>query len=96
MPIGGADLTAMGLEGPAVGRVLGRVRSAFLDGEVANREEAVALAEELARRKATSPAKAPGTKSSRKKAARKKAARSAAGGAGSKKRAPAKTSGDRT
>jgi tRNA nucleotidyltransferase (CCA-adding enzyme) len=87
MPIGGADLTAMGLEGPAVGRVLGRVRSAFLDGEVANREEAVALAEELARRKASSPAKAPGKKSSRKKAPR---------GPGSKKRAPAKKSGSRT
>lgn len=55
IPLSGGDLTGLGLSGPAVGRVLARVRSAFLDGEVANREEAMALAEELARRKAAAP-----------------------------------------
>ena len=50
LPVSGAELVALGLEGPAVGRVLARVRGAWLDGEVANREEALALAEELARR----------------------------------------------
>jgi tRNA nucleotidyltransferase (CCA-adding enzyme) len=49
-PVTGADLVALGLEGPAVGRALARIRAGFLDGEVANREEALALAEELARR----------------------------------------------
>ncbi|HKJ24047.1 MAG TPA: hypothetical protein VKB65_04440, partial [Myxococcota bacterium] len=34
----------------AVGRALKRVRTAFLDGEVENREEALALAAEVARR----------------------------------------------
>jgi tRNA nucleotidyltransferase (CCA-adding enzyme) len=50
IPVSGNELVALGLEGPAVGRVLARVRAAVLDGEVANREEAMALAEELARR----------------------------------------------
>jgi len=93
LPISGADLTAIGLEGPTVGRVLARVRSAFLDGEVANREEAVALAEELARRKAASAAKSAKKKSPKKKSARKKAGHSAAGAAAPKKKAAAKKSG---
>ena len=46
----GADLVALGLEGAAIGRVLARVRAAHLDGALANREEALALARELARR----------------------------------------------
>jgi tRNA nucleotidyltransferase (CCA-adding enzyme) len=50
-PISGADLTDIGLTGPAVGRALSRVRAAYLDGEVANREEAIALARELGRRR---------------------------------------------
>lgn len=50
LPIDGRDLLAAGLEGPAVGRALARVRTAFLDGEVGSREEALALAAELARR----------------------------------------------
>jgi hypothetical protein len=49
-PVTGSDLNALGLEGPDVGRMLARIRSAFLDGEIANREEALALAEEMARR----------------------------------------------
>ncbi len=52
VPLSGAELVALGLEGPAIGRVLARLRAAVLDGEVANREEAMALAEELARRSA--------------------------------------------
>ena len=48
-PLSGTELTDLGLSGPEVGRVLARVRSAHLDGAVANREEAIALARELAR-----------------------------------------------
>ncbi len=50
LPVNGRDLTALSLAGPAVGKVLSRIRSAYLDGEVANREEALALARELERR----------------------------------------------
>lgn len=50
-PVGGADLVALGLSGPALGRALARIRLAYLDGGVANREEALALAREIARRK---------------------------------------------
>jgi tRNA nucleotidyltransferase (CCA-adding enzyme) len=48
-PVSGSDLTALGLSGPAVGRALARVRSAFLDGTVHSREEALALAREVGR-----------------------------------------------
>lgn len=48
-PVGGAELVAAGLRGPAVGGALRRIREAWLDGEVANREEALALAREWAR-----------------------------------------------
>jgi hypothetical protein len=48
-PVSGSDLVGLGLAGPDVGRVLARLRAAHLDGEVANREEALALATELAR-----------------------------------------------
>jgi tRNA nucleotidyltransferase (CCA-adding enzyme) len=51
LPVSGSDLTAIGLSGPAVGRALARVRSAFLDGVVRNREEALALAREVGRHK---------------------------------------------
>jgi len=49
-PVSGRDLVELGISGPAVGRVLARIRSAYLDGGVANREEALALARELERR----------------------------------------------
>jgi tRNA nucleotidyltransferase (CCA-adding enzyme) len=49
-PVSGADLLDLGLSGPDVGRILTRLRAAYLDGDVANREEALALATELARR----------------------------------------------
>ncbi len=49
-PVGGVDLAELGLSGPEVGRALARIRAGFLDGEVANREEALALAEEIAKR----------------------------------------------
>ncbi|MAG33405.1 MAG: hypothetical protein CL908_21220 [Deltaproteobacteria bacterium] len=49
-PVGGSDLTELGLSGPEVGRTLARIRAGFLDGEIANREEALALAVEIARR----------------------------------------------
>jgi tRNA nucleotidyltransferase (CCA-adding enzyme) len=48
-PVSGSDLTALGLSGPAVGRALAHVRSAFLDGRVRSREEALALAREIGR-----------------------------------------------
>jgi len=50
-PISGEDLLEIGLEGPALGRVLNRVRIAYLDGALQNRDEAVALAREIARRR---------------------------------------------
>jgi tRNA nucleotidyltransferase (CCA-adding enzyme) len=50
-PVTGADLVAAGLSGPSVGRALARIRAAYLDGGVANREEAIALARELERRR---------------------------------------------
>jgi len=46
----GSDLRDLGLEGPALGRALAKVRAAYLDGALANREEALALARELAQR----------------------------------------------
>jgi hypothetical protein len=48
-PVGGADLVAAGLRGPAVGRALRRVREAWLDRAVRSREDALALAREVAR-----------------------------------------------
>jgi tRNA nucleotidyltransferase (CCA-adding enzyme) len=51
LPVTGADLTALGLEGPAVGRTLEAVRVAFLDGRVQDRDAALVLARELARRR---------------------------------------------
>jgi hypothetical protein len=50
LPITGDDLLAIGIRGPAVGRALARIRVAFLDRAVRDREEALALARELARR----------------------------------------------
>jgi tRNA nucleotidyltransferase (CCA-adding enzyme) len=47
-PISGDDLIALGLSGPAIGRGLSRIRVAFLDGALSTREEALALAEEIA------------------------------------------------
>jgi len=50
-PLNGDDLATLGLEGPAVGKVLGRIRAAHLDGAIANREEALGLAVEWVRRR---------------------------------------------
>jgi tRNA nucleotidyltransferase (CCA-adding enzyme) len=50
LPVDGDDLLAAGLRGPAVGRGLSRIRAAFLDRTVRTREEALALAAELAQR----------------------------------------------
>jgi tRNA nucleotidyltransferase/poly(A) polymerase len=46
-PVNGDDLMALGLDGPAVGRALARIRAAYLDGAVKDRVEALALAQEL-------------------------------------------------
>jgi tRNA nucleotidyltransferase (CCA-adding enzyme) len=51
LPVNGEDLLALGLAGPAVGRALARIRSAYLDGAVKTREDALALARELGRRR---------------------------------------------
>jgi len=51
LPINGRDLLEMGLEGPAVGRTLQRIRTGVLDGTVGSRDEALALAQELMRRR---------------------------------------------
>jgi len=48
--VSGADLVELGLEGPAIGRALARIRAAYLDGALANREEALALGREIAQR----------------------------------------------
>jgi hypothetical protein len=87
-PVGGNDLVALGLEGPVVGQVLDRIRAALLDGEVANREEALALAQEWVRtlgrdRAAKRPARkkqaAPKKKRKPKNQAKKAAARKKGG-----------------
>jgi len=57
-PISGEDLLEIGLEGPALGRVLKRVRIAYLDGALKDRGEALALAREIARRRGASKGKA--------------------------------------
>jgi tRNA nucleotidyltransferase (CCA-adding enzyme) len=57
-PVNGDDLMAIGLEGPAVGRALARIRAAYLDGAVNDRGEALALARELLRRRGSAKAKA--------------------------------------
>ncbi|MBW1686428.1 MAG: hypothetical protein JRS35_15340, partial [Deltaproteobacteria bacterium] len=49
LPLTGSDLVEIGLSGPAVGRALLRIRSAYLDGALRTREEALALARELSR-----------------------------------------------
>jgi tRNA nucleotidyltransferase (CCA-adding enzyme) len=59
-PVSGADLLALGLRGPEVGRALGRIRAAFLDGVLRTREEAMALARELSVRRRASPARGRG------------------------------------
>ena len=58
-PLSGDDLLQLGLEGPALGKALATIRAAHLDGAIANREEATALAVEWARRHA---ARSPGRK----------------------------------
>jgi tRNA nucleotidyltransferase (CCA-adding enzyme) len=49
LPVTGSDLVEVGLSGPAVGRALLRIRTAYLDGALRTREEALALALELSR-----------------------------------------------
>jgi hypothetical protein len=56
-PIRGEDLLEIGLEGPALGRVLNRVRIAYLDGALKDRDEALALAREIARRRSATKGK---------------------------------------
>jgi tRNA nucleotidyltransferase/poly(A) polymerase len=51
IPVTGQDLIGLGLKGPVVGRALKRVRAAFLDGEVTDRDGALVLAGEVGRRR---------------------------------------------
>ena len=53
VPVTGDDLLEVGLAGPALGRALLRIRTAYLDRSVTNHAEAMALAREIARRSAT-------------------------------------------
>jgi len=55
LPVNGADLAGLGLEGPAIGRALERIRLGVLDGVVGSREEALALARELGQRRTPAP-----------------------------------------
>jgi hypothetical protein len=50
-PIDGSDLLEVGLSGPALGAALRRIRAAHLDGAVRTRDDALALARELSRRR---------------------------------------------
>ena len=50
LPVKGDDLVALGLRGAAVGAALARLRAAWLDREVRDRDELLALAQELAKR----------------------------------------------
>lgn len=52
LPVTGADLVAAGVTGPAVGTALSRIRAAFLDGALHERDDALALAREVAAREA--------------------------------------------
>jgi tRNA nucleotidyltransferase (CCA-adding enzyme) len=56
LPVSGDDLLALGLSGPVVGRALARIRAGVLDGVVRSRDDALALARELGRRRAPSAA----------------------------------------
>ncbi len=47
LPVTGRDLVALGLDGPAVGRALERIRTGVLDKTVRSRDEALALAREM-------------------------------------------------
>lgn len=51
LPLSGRDLLELGLDGPAVGRALERIRLGVLDRKVRNRDDALALAAELAPRR---------------------------------------------
>jgi len=50
LPVKGDDLVALGLRGAAVGTALARLRAAWLDRAVRDRDDLLALAQELAKR----------------------------------------------
>ncbi len=55
LPVNGKDLVAAGLEGPEVGRALERIRAGVLDRVVRHREDALAVALEVAKGKRSVP-----------------------------------------
>lgn len=63
LPISGRDLVELGLEGPAVGRALARIRVGVLDGDIKDRDEALALAREVGARSSGKRARGPGSRS---------------------------------
>ena len=67
-PVIGTDLSELGIQGPDIGLGLARIRAAFLDGEIANREEALVLALELARRHARAASRRARTRSAKRAA----------------------------
>ena len=67
-PVIGTDLSELGIQGPEIGLGLARIRAAFLDGEIANREEALVLALELARRHARAASRRARTRSAKRAA----------------------------
>jgi hypothetical protein len=70
LPVKGDDLVALGLRGAAVGTALARLRAAWLDRAVSERDDLLALAQELAKRgpvahtRPASPRKSPEKKRS--------------------------------
>jgi len=80
LPVTGEDLLALGLTGPAVGRALARIRSAFLDGAVRSRDDALALARELGQRRGRAPGTSRGKTKKRPGAVKRPAPDRAAGG----------------
>ena len=69
-PVNGADLLEVGLEGAEIGKALERIRAGFLEGDIANREEALALASEIALRSSRRSSASKPRKSRRKVAPR--------------------------
>jgi tRNA nucleotidyltransferase/poly(A) polymerase len=51
LPVDGSDLVALGLAGPALGRMLAAIRRACLDGEVRDRTQALVFAQQRLRQR---------------------------------------------
>jgi len=58
LPLDGSDLVALGFAGPALGRALAALRRAVLDGEVSDREQALAFVQDPRRRRSAARGRA--------------------------------------